>query len=129
MENQRKTFRHRFEQEETLRVELQFPGKKVVVRGDVLDLSLGGMRLRVDEPPAELQAGKSVTARLIGREAVHPVSLDLVVPARIVYLRLLEDTTLCGLHFLPTASANANEAIERSLSRFLLSEQRRKRSV
>lgn len=129
MENQRQTFRHRFELEETLRVELQFPGKKVVVRGDLFDLSLGGMRLRVDKPPADLQVGKSVTARLIGREAVHPVSLDLVVPARIVYLRPHEDATHCGLRFLPTASANANEALERSLSRFLLSEQRRKRSV
>ncbi len=129
MENQRQNYRHRFEPEETLRVELQLPGKRIVVSGELLDLSLGGMKLSLLNPPAELQSGKSVTARLVGRDAAHPVALDLVLPSRVVYLRPHEATIHCGLRFLPTASANANEAIERALSRFLLSEQRRKRSV
>ncbi|HTU19768.1 MAG TPA: PilZ domain-containing protein [Gemmataceae bacterium] len=127
MENRRQTFRHAFDPEEALRVELHLPGKPGVHACELLDLSLGGMRIRLPQKLPELQVGDSVTARLIGREAPNPVVLGLALPARIVYLRQHDDACLCGLQFLPTASPSTNERIERTLASFLLAEQRRKR--
>lgn len=127
MENRRQTFRHIFDPEEVLRVELHLPGKRGMLACELLDLSLGGMRIRMPQPPAELQVGDSVTTRLIGRQSPNPVDLSLALPARIVYLRQHGDAFHCGLKFLPTASPATNENIERRLASFLLSEQRRKR--
>ncbi len=128
MENRRQTYRHTFEPEDALRVELHLPGKRGVFACELIDLSLGGMRVRLPWPPHELQIGDSVTARLLGREAPNPIVLSLALPARIVYLRRHDDTAHCGLKFLPTASPSANDNIERTLAGFLLAEQRRKRN-
>ncbi|MGH7226799.1 MAG: PilZ domain-containing protein [Gemmataceae bacterium] len=127
MENRRQTFRHAFDPEDVLRVELHLPGKQGVHACELLDLSLGGMRIRIPQAAAELQLGDAVTARLLGREAPNPVTLSLALPARIVYLRQHDDGFHCGLQLLPTASHSANDRVERTLASFLLAEQRRKR--
>ena len=108
-------------------MELHLPSKPGALNCELLDLSLGGMRIRMPQPPAELQMGDSVTTRLLGRESPNPVVLSLALPARIVHLRPHGDAFHCGLQFLPTASPSANDNIERRLASFLLSEQRRKR--
>jgi len=127
MENRRQTYRHFFDPEDILRVELHLPGKQGAHACELLDLSLGGMRVQLTPPPAGLQVGDSVTARLLGREAPNPVVLSLALPARIVYLRQQEDVLQCGLQLLPTASPSTNERTERTLASFLLAEQRRRR--
>ena len=127
MENRRQTYRHNFDPEEILSVELHLPGKQGVHVCELLDLSLGGMRIRIPQPPAELREGESITARLLGREAPNPVVLSLALPAQIVHLRQEGDAFHCGLRFLPTASPSTNDRIERTLASFLLAEQRRKR--
>ena len=85
---------------------------------ELLDLSLGGMRIRMPQPPADLRVGDSVTTRLLGRESPNPVVLSLALPARIVYLRPHGDAFHCGLKFLPTASPATNDNIERRLASF-----------
>jgi hypothetical protein len=44
-----------------------------------------------------------------------------------VYLKQNADGLQCGVHFLPTANPALNDEIERTLARFLMAEQRRKR--
>jgi c-di-GMP-binding flagellar brake protein YcgR len=127
MENRRQTYRHLFDPAEVLRVELHLPGKQGVLACELLDLSLGGMRVQASSLPVGIRMGDSITVRLVGREAPDPVVLSLSLPARIIHLGQEGEVVRCGLQFLPTASPSANATIERRLASFLLAEQRRKR--
>jgi c-di-GMP-binding flagellar brake protein YcgR len=129
MENRRQTYRHPFQPQEALRAELNLPASPVGLACKLLDLSLGGMRVRLGETPASLRVGTPVTVRLLGRDD-PPTSaeLSLTLRSQVVYLARHGEEWHCGVHFLPIANPSANENIERILSRFLLGEQRRKRS-
>jgi c-di-GMP-binding flagellar brake protein YcgR len=127
MENRRQSYRHAFVPEEALRVELHKPGQPVPFICELLDLSVGGMRVRLNATAHSLRTGDSVITRLFGRDTPEPVELSLALPSRIVHVEQQGDNFACGIHFLPTANPSTNESIERTLGRFLMGEQRRLR--
>jgi c-di-GMP-binding flagellar brake protein YcgR len=127
MENRRQTYRHAFDPEEALRVALLKPGTDHPIDCELLNLSLGGMRVRLRDDARSLRAGDSVVSRLLGRDSPEPVELSLALPSQIVHLERRLGSVDCGVHFLPTANPGTNENIERILARFLIAEQRRLR--
>ena len=127
MENRRQTYRHSFDPHEALRAELSLPGQRAALACVLLDLSLGGGRVQLREPPGTLRIGDSVVFRLLGRSDPEPVELTLALRSQVVYLWQHGEEWHCGIRFLPSADTRANDQIERTLSNFLLAEQRRKR--
>ena len=127
MENRRQSYRHAFVPEEALRVELHKPGQPVPFICELLDLSVGGMRVRLNATAHSLRTGDSVITRLFGRDTPEPVELSLALPSRIVHLQPQGEHFDCGIQFLPTANPSTNESVERTLGRFLMAEQRRLR--
>lgn len=127
MENRRQTYRQSFQSHEILRAELYRPGQRTVLSCEVLDLSLGGTHVRLGELVGSLNIDEVLVTRLLGRDAPVPVDLSLSLPSQVVSLRQRGEEWHCGLRFLPLADPRANDDIERALSRFLLSEQRRRR--
>jgi c-di-GMP-binding flagellar brake protein YcgR len=125
MENRRQTYRHPFPPTEVLRVELQVPEGQPPLTAELIDLSLGGMRVRLPPASDRLREGEVIGARLVGRAGPVPVELDLTLRSRVVYLHAAEEGAYGGMHFLPAANAAANEKTERVLGRFLMAEQRR----
>jgi hypothetical protein len=129
MENRRKTYRQSFPPQEVLRAELYRPGQRDVLLGEVLDLSLGGAHVRLRELVGALDIEDSLVTRLLGRNEPAPVNLSLSLPSQVVSVERRGEQWYCGLRFLPVADPRANDAIERSLSRFLLAEQRRRNAA
>ncbi len=127
MENRRQTYRHPFDPEEAVRVAIHKSGEHAPLDCELLDLSLGGMRVRLCDAARSLRVGDSIVSRLLGRDSPEPVELNLTLPSQIVRLVRQEDHVDCGIRFLPTASAGTNDNIERILARFLMAEQRRLR--
>lgn len=127
MENRRQTYRQSFQPHEILRAELYRPGQRTVLTCEVLDLSLGGMHVRLRELVGSLNIEEVLVTRLLGRDAPAPIDLSLSLPSQVVSLRQRGEEWHCGLRFLPLADPRANDDIERALSRFLLSEQRRRK--
>ena len=126
MENRRQTYRQSFQPQEVLRAELYRPGQRTALRCEVLDLSLGGTHVRLRELVDSLNVDDFLVTRLLGRDAPAPVELSLSLPSQVVSLRPRGEQGHYGLRFLPLADLRANDSLERSLSRFLLSEQRRR---
>jgi c-di-GMP-binding flagellar brake protein YcgR len=126
MENRRQTYRQSFPSQEVLRAELYRPGQRSVLPCEVLDLSLGGMHVRLRERIDSLSIDDFLVTRLLGRDAPAPINLSLSLPSQVVSLKQSGEEWHCGLRFLPIADPRANDNIERSLSRFLLCEQRRR---
>ncbi len=127
MENRRQTYRHSFVPAEALRVELYRPGTQDKIDCDLLDLSLGGMRVRLRNAVQRLRAGDSVITHLLGREAPSPVELSLSLPSCVAHVDRHRDGIIYGVQFLPSANPGANEKVEKTLARFLIAEQRRLR--
>ncbi len=128
MENRRQTYRHLFDPQEVLRAELYRPGRPTLAC-EVIDLSLGGMRARLQKLVDPLGVGDSLVTRLLGRDAPAPVTLNLSVPSRVVFLTQYGKEWHCGLRFLPSADVRINSQVEQALSRFLLAEQRRRKNA
>jgi c-di-GMP-binding flagellar brake protein YcgR len=127
MENRRQTYRHSFDPQEAVQAELSVSGQRAALACELLNLSLGGVRVRLRQQPESLRVGDTVVFRLLGRNDPAPVELTSALRSHVVYLRQHGDEWHCGLRFLPSADPRANEQIERALSNFLLAEQRRKR--
>jgi c-di-GMP-binding flagellar brake protein YcgR len=126
LENRRQTYRHSFEPREFLRAELYRPGMLPALACEVLDLSLGGMRARLRQSIGSLDIGNSVVTHLLDRETLAPVKLGLSIPSQVVFLDQRDGNWHCGLRFLPIADSRVHDDRERTLSRFLLDEQRRR---
>lgn len=126
MENRRQTYRQSFQPQEILRAELYRPGQRTALPCEVLDLSLGGTHVRLRELVDAFNIDDFLVTRLLGRDAPTPVDLGLSLPSQVVSLVPRGEQWHYGLRFLRLADPRAHDAIERSLSRFLLSEQRRR---
>lgn len=126
MENRRQTFRLTFVPQEAPRVEIYPREKQAGFEGELLDLSVAGMRVRL-RGLVPLRTGDTITARLLAWKGPAPAELSLTLPARIVHREPVGEDTLLGLHFQPTADPATNENIERTLFGFILAEQRRQR--
>jgi c-di-GMP-binding flagellar brake protein YcgR len=123
MNNRRETYRHSFTTAEQVEVELALPGEQTTRRGEVIDLSIEGMQVRLDVG-ASPRVEEELTARLLGRP-VPPVQLGLSVISQVKYVRRHGSHVYCGIHFLTAASPAVNDQRESTLGRFLAEEQRR----
>lgn len=121
MENRRKNYRHTFEPLERLCVELQAPAPRTNYTGDLVDLSVGGMRIWLGgaAPPPLLNGRYLAYAQPPGS------TLRLGLNAGVVHVQRRANGCYCGLRFLPSADPSLDERREQSIWRFLLGEQRR----
>jgi c-di-GMP-binding flagellar brake protein YcgR len=120
MENRRQDFRHAFPPPERRRVHLT--AATGTATGEILDLSLGGMRVRL-EPAGALKPRQRYRVQL-SLTADEALALD----AEVVHGRN-DPENGCGLHFLPLVDLRASDARERRLWKFLLDEQLRQRRI
>jgi c-di-GMP-binding flagellar brake protein YcgR len=127
MENRRQSYRLPFNPNEALRVELRLPGEDAPLDCELIDLSLGGMRVRLRHSSHALTTGARLVTRLLGREGPEPVELSLALPSCVTHLERAGAGTSCGVAFLPIADVSVNDRVERILGRFLMAEQRRLR--
>ncbi len=121
MENRRQDYRHTFAPPRQLRVELHAPGRRVASVGDIVDLSVGGMKIRLHEgtPPLAL-------AERCWASSTLPVGdLQLALHATVVHVQMGTSGCYYGLHFLPSVDPCVDEKREQAIWRFLLEEQRR----
>jgi c-di-GMP-binding flagellar brake protein YcgR len=126
MENRRRTFRLTFVPQEAPRVELYPREKHDGFEGELVDLSVEGMCVRL-RGSVTLRVDDTITSRLLAWKGPAPAELSLTLPARIVHHERDGEDTILGLHFQPTADPATNENIERTLFGFILAEQRRQR--
>jgi len=116
MENRRQDYRHAFPPGERFAVQLEAPGGRWSATGEVVDLSLGGMAVRLDAPAAAFGVDDRILARL---RVPSPLALNAAVA------HAGEGGRRLGLRFLSSASGAADGTRERVLWAFLLDAQRR----
>lgn len=123
MEDRRKHYRHLFPAAERPSVRLDQVNQRSSFQAELLDLSLEGMRLRLEGRSSPLRLDERVVAHLELPRLATPLTLTCSV----VYLERLGEVLDCGLHFLPLLVPAAQKERERILGKFLLEEQRRGR--
>ncbi len=123
MEIQRKDYRHSFPPDERIRVDLEFSGPRTLLHGEIVNLSVGGMRVQFVDPVPPLKP----RGRLVARASIQKEQVDLSLPSSVVYAEHSDEISFCGLQFLSSANRTLDESRERTVWRFLLEEQRRLR--
>lgn len=120
MENRRAYYRHHFAPEQRIAVELESAATKHTVTGELIDLSLGGMQVRLDRSEVvTLPAGNRFTAR----SRFSRSNAMLSFPVAVVYSRSTHESLHCGLAFRHAANGQGDEDRERVLWRILFGEQ------
>ncbi len=120
MENRRKNYRHSFPPAEGRHVDLELPARRGTTTGEILDLSIGGMRIRLDKgvDPPKPNDMLRVRSAIPGMDARHGLA------SAVVYSRTTQDGHYCGIQFLSSTNPIADESREKALWRFLMDEQR-----
>ncbi len=120
MENRRANYRHSFAMQAGVEVELECVLHSLTIFGRLVDLSVGGMKVRLWAPCVrDLANDDWILCASIPDLPGTPVLLSSVV-----YSWRDGAVGYCGMRFLPLADAKANEARDQLLWRFLLDEQR-----
>ena len=123
-ENRRRDYRHPFLPTDTRPVDLELLAHPATTMGEILDLSLGGMRVRLDkkvDPPKP-------NDRLRVRSAIPGMDSSLGLASVVVHSQTTPDGHFCGIHFLSSTNPTADDGREKALWRFLMDEQRRGRN-
>ena len=123
MENRRQTYRHAFVESEQAYVEFTAFDGKDTLRGELIDLSIEGMKIRLEAIMA-LGIGVELTIRLI-RRRTPPAYLPLSLVGQVMHIEDQGKHVCLGIHFLEQASPTVNDQRESKLSHFLAEEQRR----
>ena len=123
MENRRQTYRHTFGEADRVRVELTAFDEKTTLRGELMDLSIEGMKIRIESSPA-LEIGCALIIRLIRRHT-PPVQLPLSLVGQVMHIEGEGQHVYLGIHFLEQSSTAMKDQRESKLSHFLAEEQRR----
>jgi c-di-GMP-binding flagellar brake protein YcgR len=123
MESKRKDYRHNFPADERIPVDLELSGARTVLHGEIVNLSVGGMRVHFVDSVADLNP----QGRLVARASIRESKIDLALASTVIYAEQSDDASYCGLRFLPSASRTIDESTERIVWSFLLDEQRRLR--
>ena len=123
MENRRQTYRHPFLEPGSIEVEIAAADGQQSLRGEILDLSVEGMKVRLEAKNA-LELGGQLTILLIRRQT-PPVHLPLRLVGQVKHIEPDGRYICLGVQFLELATASAGDSGERKLSRFLAEEQRR----
>lgn len=120
MENRRQDYRHTFEPHERLQVEVLPTAAHQPIRGEILNLSVGGMAVRLLQPvPVTPYQRLRVTIPLATEQT-------LTLSAEAVHTHTTPEPQL-GCRFLPLADPHATERRDQSLWCYLLDAQRRSR--
>lgn len=120
MDNRRKNYRHLFQPDERIHVELEGPSRQLLGPGEVLDLCVEGIRVHLGGS-ITLAPQDQVVVRLPLPGTASPLSLASVV----VYLQKTADGWECGLRFLPLVDPAGQAARDRVLCGYVMAEQRR----
>jgi c-di-GMP-binding flagellar brake protein YcgR len=120
MQNRRQFYRHSFAHPAHHPVRLRLLGHDEPLAGTMLNLSLGGLALRI-EGETELEPGTGMAEISLG-----PDQPPLTMPVELLH-RDAHDPAIYGFRFLPRVDARAEEECERRVWSFLLREQRLQR--
>jgi len=118
MQNRRQHYRHAISPSHQLSVKLQGATASDVVTGELVNLSLGGMCVKLTEP------GKRSDRHWIAELALTHESAPMRIPAQAVYTKEGEPNCL-GFRFLAVSNSLIQEKNEEIIWKFLLAEQRR----
>ena len=123
MENRRQTYRHTFGESDRVSVEITPSDGKTTLRGELVDLSIEGMKIRL-EAKVTLELGVELTIRLNQRR-IPSIHLPLSLVGQVKHVEDRGQHVHLGIQFLQQASPTANDPRESKLSHFLAEEQRR----
>jgi hypothetical protein len=123
MENRRQHYRHVFSLGRRLRVRLTLAEREAAYDGEVLDLSVGGMRLRFKHD-LSLEAKQHVLAR-ISRSSAAGVEFRFGLPSEVVHAKPNRGGCDYGVCFLPSEDPTTTDTYRRAIWRILSNEQRR----
>jgi c-di-GMP-binding flagellar brake protein YcgR len=121
MENRRQSYRHPFRESEPVVVEIAAPEGETLW-GELLDLSVGGAKIRLDACPVSV--GGQLTIGLFRRQT-PPLRLELGLAGVVKHVEKEGRHVFVCLQFVPQKATPAGDPRERTLSRFLAEEQRR----
>jgi len=120
MESRRNYYRHCFEQGQGPAARLEAIGSKVRGLGEVTDMSLEGVRIRVTA--GDFQLGRHDQFRI---ELTLPRQRQaLSIRARLIHVETKADKTFAGFQCLPSMDPAADKALQAQIWQFLLEEQR-----
>ncbi len=122
MENRRSDYRVVFTLQDALPVKLESMPLRQALQGQVVDLSVGGMRVRFSGHRMQL----SPTELWIAQPTLPGLPGSLAMRSAIVYSRARQSGSEYGVHFLPLADRDLTEARAKLIWRFLLEEQRKR---
>jgi hypothetical protein len=122
-DNRRNDYRHAFRPFDRISVELQTQGAIRPVVGEVLDLSLGGMKVRIKECNLPLFSRDALTAHSI----IPGINAATGLKATVVYCRSTGEGQYVGLQFVGSSEAAVNEDREKAMWLYLLDQQRAQR--
>lgn len=119
--DQRRYFRYVFPLVARPSVELECAAWPHPLRGEVLDISGGGMLVRAADWSTPFCARQAVTVRCqLPHGGPH-----LVLAAEVVHHRAPPDGVYCGIHFVPASDPLVQRQREALLLHFITEEQRR----
>jgi c-di-GMP-binding flagellar brake protein YcgR len=122
MDNRRECYRHPFDPDESMPVKVEDPAHNRSWEGQLVDLSVTGMCVRVPVPTPGTLPPARVTAKLF----LDPAQA-LSVPVRLVHAES-KGPGLLGFEFIESVDPRTNEIREKKLWAFLLQQQRRARN-
>lgn len=105
-------------------MQLQALGERKSLPGELLDLSVSGMRVRMAGCPSDLRRA----GQLMAHSRLPGVNLPLALASCVVYSKPEADGMTFGLRFLPLADTVADDNRAKLIWRFLLDAQRRLRT-
>jgi c-di-GMP-binding flagellar brake protein YcgR len=118
-DNRRNDYRHSFRLFDRVSVELHTPGLRQALIGEILDLSLGGMKVRIKERNLPLHCRDPITAR----SRVPGINQTTGLKATVVYSQSTNEGQTLGLQFLSLD----DEDREKAMWLYLLDQQRAQR--
>jgi len=126
MENRRQDFRHIFLPARRPRVELQLAHLGTTFKCQVIDLSVGGMRIRCDKDQCLPRETKDQVVARITQVSPAGAGFRLELLSALVHSEPHENARDYGLRFLPATRPSAAESRDKAIWRFLIGEQRRR---
>lgn len=121
-ENRRRDYRHYFNPHERIRVELNATKPQVSLAGAIVNLSIGGMMVQLDDPTLTLKTDDQFRANF----TIPPNDRHLTFQTVVNRVQDWDGIICHSFRYFPLIDPKENESRERALWLFLLDEQRRR---
>ena len=121
MTNRRNYYRHHFTGPDRLWVLLEPSLERHPFQGEIIDLSVDGMRVRL----ASSASSPALDSAIIARPCIPAMEVPLGMNARVVYDALVGNQRDLGLQFLSSANPALDEKRQNVIWHYLLDQQRR----